>query len=298
MMAGPSYSDLPKPKKPHRLDKDTRHEDGVVRFRDRETELKRDIRRAKLLEDTSQLTIWEAERARDLQERLQRANETGIPAETLASAVYHREARMPILSSWWKLIEEHQDQPQGFVTLRPQGMLYRADDLFSVRPADLLKRVKNDFNRQGITAAPGFGFFGLDADFDANRYGGVWDFHVHGIVVGEKLKAIDNLKKMRKYDNARLDPLEQGLPVSPRIQVKEPLFNLPDPITYCLESWVPHRPTRIVEDGSRKRSTTKKEIPSPFKQRWLIRMDMWSIEDFILLSNLRPTKAGFQLIHP
>jgi hypothetical protein len=297
-MAGHSYSDLPKPKKPHRLDRDTRHEDGIVRLRERETELRRDIRRDKLLKDTSKLTIWEAERARDLQGRLQRANETGVPAQTFASAVYHREARMPILSSLWKKVEEHADQPQGLVTLRPQGMLYRADDLFTVKPADLVKRLRNDFNRKGITAAPGFGFFGLDADFDANRYGGVFDFHFHGIIVGEKLHAIENLRDMRKYDKARLNPLEHGLKPSNRWQVQEPLFNLPDPITYCLESWVPHRPTRIVEDGSRKRSTTKREIPSPYKQRWLIWMDQQRIEDFILLSNLRPTKAGFQLIHP
>lgn len=297
-MAGSSYSDLPKPKKPHRLYRDTRHEDGVVRFRDHETELRRDIRRAKLLGDVGDLAGWEVDRARDLQERLSIANQTGIPAKTLASAVYHRKARMPILSSFWKKVEEYQDQPQGFVTLRPQGMLVRADDLHSVKPDSLVKRLRNDFNRQGITAAPGFGFFGLDADFDADRYGGVFDFHFHGIVVGEKRQATEDLRKMRKYDPSRADPLEHGLKESHRVEVKEPLFNLPDPITYCLESWVPHRPTRIVEDGSRKRSTTKKEIPSPYKQRWLIWTDMWSIEDFILLSNLRPTRTGFELIHP
>lgn len=297
-MAGCSYSGLPKSKKPHRLDRDTRHEDGVVRFRDRETELRRDIRRAKILGDVGDLAGWEVERARDLQERLSIANQTGIPATTLASAVYHREARMPILSSLWKKVEEHPDQPQGFVTLRPQGMLVRADDLHSVKPDSLVKRLRNDFNRQGITTAPGFGFFGLDADFDANRYGGVFDFHFHGIKVGEKRNAIENLRKMRKYDPSRADPLERGLKESHRVEVKETLFNLPNPITYCLESWVPHRPTRIVEDGSRKRSTTKREIPSPYKQRWLIWMDMWSIEDFVLLSNLRPTKSGFQLIRP
>ena len=297
-MAGHSYADLPKPKRPWRLDRDTRRENGIIKFRDHETELKRDIRRAKILESTADLTSWERDRAKDLHERLNRANQTGVPARTLASAVYHRVARMPILSSWWKLLEEHQDKPQGFATLRPQGMLYRADDLFTVRPADMRKRLRNDFNRQGITAAPGFGFFGLDADFDANRYGGVFDFHFHGIVVGEKRQAIENLNAMRKYELARLDPLEHGLKPSHRWEVKEPMFNLPDPITYCLESWVPHRPTRIVEDGSRKRSATKKEIPSPYKQKWLIWLDRQRIEDFITLCNLRPTKTGFQLIHP
>lgn len=41
-MAGGSYSNLPAPKKPYRLGKDTRHVDGVVRFRDRESELRQD----------------------------------------------------------------------------------------------------------------------------------------------------------------------------------------------------------------------------------------------------------------
>lgn len=69
-MAGHSYSDLPKPRKPYRLDRDTRHEDGIVRHRSLEAALRRDIRRAKFLEDTADLSKWEAERAKDLHERV------------------------------------------------------------------------------------------------------------------------------------------------------------------------------------------------------------------------------------
>ncbi|GAA4777338.1 hypothetical protein [Novosphingobium ginsenosidimutans] len=297
-MAGGSYSNLPAPKKPYRLGKDTRHVDGVVRFRDLERELRQDKKHCKVLEDENGLNDWEIERARDLRSRLHKANETGVPAETLASAVYHREARMPILGGWWKLVETYAHQPQGLVTLRPQGFLVKAADLYEVRPRGLVKRLKNDFERNGINAVPGFGFFGLDADFDANRDQGVWDFHFHGIVVGEKLQATENLREARKYKNHRIHPLEQGLKPSPRVQVKEGLYNLPDPITYCLESWVPHRPTTLHEDGTRTRSTTKSAIPSPYLQQWLIWMDLWSIEDFIALSNLTPTKEGFRIMSP
>jgi hypothetical protein len=103
---------------------------------------------------------------------------------------------------------------------------------------------------------------------------------------------------MSKYDNARQHPLERGLPVSPRVQIVQGLYNLPNPITYCLESWVPHRPTTVQPDGTLIRSTSKRKIPSPDLRRWLIWMDRWTIDDFVLLSNLRPTSSGLSIIRP
>jgi hypothetical protein len=297
MMAGITLTDMYRQKKPYRLDRDTCRADGVVKFPTYYAALREDRYRAKCLENTRGLSAWEARQAEDLRMRLIAAINTGVPVQTLASAVFHRQARMPILEAIWKFLATTATQPLAFVTLMPQNTLFAAKDLSDVNPALLMQRHRNDFDRCGVTAASGFAFFGLDAEFDSNRHGGVWDFGSHGIVAGDKVAAIKNLRSMRKYTNARSHPLEQGLPVSPRVQLKEGLYNLPEPITYCLESWVPHRPTSLKADGTLQRSATKRRIPSPDFQRWLIWMNMWDIKDFILLSNLRPTRTRLQLMH-
>lgn len=296
-MAGITLTDMPRQKKPFRLDRDTRRADGVVKYPSFEAALKEDRYRARCLANTSGLSRWEARKAEDLRLRLVNAKETGVSAQTLASAIFHRQVRMPILEAVWKLVEDPALQPCGFVTLQRRNGLYHANDLHTVSTADHIKRLRNDFDRSGVTAAKGFGFFGLDSEFDANRYGGVWDFHYHGMVGGEKLLALEALRERRSYLNARVHPLEIGLKESPRVQIQTALYNLPNPITYCLESWVPYRPTTLRDDGFLHRSATKTRIPSPDFQRWLIWMDMWDITDFILLSNLRPTRTGLQLIH-
>lgn len=297
-MAGYSLIDIQCSMKPYRLDRDTRRDDGVIKFRDVDSERKQNIYRIKCLSNTTDLTPWEADQAEDLAARLQKEIDTGVPAETLASAVFHRQLRMPILEAVWKLVEDPKHQPCGFVTLHRRNGLYEADELHAVRPADLMKRLRNDFDRSGVTAAKGFGFFGLDSEFDANRYGGVWDFHYHGMVGGEKLLALEALRDRLSYKKGRGHPLEIGLKAIDRVQVQQNLYDLPNPITYCLEGWVPHRPTSVLPDGTLERSASKSVIPSPDLQRWLLWMDRQWLDDFVLLSNLTPTPSGFRLIRP
>lgn len=292
-MARPSWTDLPAARRPYRLDCNTRAEDGVVRFRTREEERNEDRQRCRSLGNISSPTKRQARHAADLKRRLEEGLKRGEPAQTLASAEWHRQLRMPILSALWRLVEQPDYGPFAFVTLRPRGTLIEGDQLDGVKPNLLLKRLRNDFDRVGVTAAPGFAFFGLDAEFDANRGRcGVWDFHYHGIVAGDKLGAVEGLREKRKYQPGRVDPLEAGLKEGPRVKVQEGLFNLPSPLTYCLESWVPHRPTTLQPDGTRIRSKRKFRIPNPYSNRWLMWMDGRSIEDFIMSTGLTISKEG------
>ena len=76
---------------------------------------------------------------------------------------------------------------------------------------------------------------------------------------------------------------------------KKPLFNLPEPLTYVVQSSYPHRPTFVDKDGELRRGTRKRRIPEPYHTQWLLWMDRWSIDDMLLLSGLRVTRSGFQV---
>ena len=202
------------------------------------------------------------------------------------------------MGSLWPLVEEPENGPFAFVTLRPRGMLFPTEELREVNPALLVKRLRNDFNRAGVTAASGFAFFGLDGEFDDKRGDdGVWDYHFHGVVAGKKIDAIEKvLRDMRKYKNERVHPLEQGMKPSPRVHIQYGLYHLPSPLTYCLESWFPYRPTSLEPDGTRTRSKKKFRIPNPYLQRWLIWVNRWGIKDFILMSGLTIGAQGLRIL--
>ncbi len=233
-------------------------------------------------------------RARQIGKSIERGVLSGEAPATLASTLQHREVRIPILSALWKAVDGVGRENAAFVTLRPTGMLVPGDELQSVDLALLCKRLRNDFDRSGVTAAKGFAFVGIHAEFDANRgTSGVRDFHWHGIFVGEKIEALEALREMHKYQAGRVHPLEQGLKENPRVRIRKGLYNLPDPLAYCLESWWPHRPTILFPAGTRERSKIKRRRPSPYFEQWLFWMHRQRIEDFVVLSGMKPGKSGF-----
>jgi hypothetical protein len=306
-MAGANLESLPAPRRLYRLGKDTRREDGKIEFRTVEKERSRDKQRIQCLRQCEGLIPNEQARSLTLARRLHFGLD-GKPPRTLASALFYRQERVRILGNLWEAVERYDPEDTAFVTLMPQGMLFRADELSSLDPRLLKKRLLNDLDRgekrlledlgRGETKMPGFAFAGLHAEFDANRHGGVWDFHFHVIACGDKVEVFERLRDVRKYSNGRTHPLEQGRLESPRVRIQRGLSNLPDPITYALESWVPHRPTVVAPDGTLKRSERKFRIPSPYYQQWLMWMDRWRVADFILLNGMRPGKDGFMISNP
>lgn len=297
-MSASTIEDLPCPRAPYRVGCDTERPDGAIKFRSAEQEMKEETLRDRVLSGYDSLNPLKKLRARHLGKCIGRGVVRGEPPATLASALYHRQVRIPIIGALWDAVAEAGAENAAFVTLRPMGMLVEGDELQSVDLALLRRRLRNDFDRSGVTKAKGFAFVGIHAEFDANRgTSGVWDFHWHGIFVGEKIKALEALRDMRKYQAGRVHPLEQGLKELPRLQVKLGLYNLPDPLTYCLESWWVHRPTTLLPDGTRERSKRKRRLPTPYFEQWLMWMDAQRIADFVVLSGMRPGKDGF-LIKP
>jgi hypothetical protein len=211
-----------------------------------------------------------------------------------------------ILGNLWEVVETYEPQQTAFVTLLASGMLLSTDELMSVDPRTLKKHLLNDIacaerrlrtKWEGAGKFNGFAFASLDAEFDANRHGGVWNLHWHVIACGYKVEVFDELRSAPKYDNARADPREEGLPETPRVHIIRGLYNRPDPLTYALKSWAPHCPTTVEPDGSLTRQR-RRRIPSPDHERWLLWKDKWDISDFILLNGLRATTGGFIMSHP
>jgi hypothetical protein len=202
-----------------------------------------------------------------------------------------------IIGNLWRFIEELDIAPVVTAALLPTRTWVPASDLDGTEPPSMMRRLASDLDRSGVTRADGYLIAGLHAEFDIRREG--YDFHYHMVVGGEKAKAIENLRTRPKYSAPRTEPWEQGLKDRPRVrQSRKPLTNMPDPLTYVVQSFYPHRPTKVHQDGSVTRSGHRYRIPDPFHTQWLLWMDRWSIDDLILLNGMRATRDGFQLTNP
>ena len=145
-----------------------------------------------------------------------------------------------------------------------------ADQLGNTEPPSFMTRLRGDFDRAGVRSAGGWLLAGLHAEFDIRREG--YDFHYHCIGAGEKIAAIDEgLRGLPKYQQGQPEPHEVGLPEHPRVRIsRAPLYNLPDPLTYVVQSSYPHRPTFVDKNGTLRRGTRKRRIPEPYHTQWLL----------------------------
>jgi hypothetical protein len=297
-MTGVTLDSLPKPPPGYRPSKDTRREDGVVTFETFSASLDQtESRASRLLVSIAALSEAEVDHALDLHRRLTDTVKTHIPYPTLACALYMRGLRERAIGWGWYTLDQFPDEAKGTACLIPIGMIVPADDLHLVDPGNLIKRLRNDFDRCGVTAAPGFIFAGLDAEFDITR--GVYHFHYQLFGAGEKIDALNNLRDMPKYDSTRREGLEGRSAEFARVQIKRgPFYNDPASLSYALKGYVAHHPSMLMPDGSLQRSSKDRAIPDPYHARWLLWRDRWKIGDFVLLSGMKVTKAGFVITSP
>lgn len=296
-MARPSLKDLPRPKAPYRPHRDADVPDGEPNWFSKKKAQLEDAQRRRILDNTSDLSPAEADAAKALLARYDAAQRDGSAPDSLAWAQGGWDLRNRTVGALWKLVDAYGPERSAFVTLRPQGMLVEGRDLADLDPRRLRRNLRNHLDRAGVTTAGGFLILGLDAEFDTNRgEGGLYDWHWHGIAGGEKLDLIDGaLRQRRNFKNDREHPLEAGLSKSPRVKIQRGMVNLPTPLAYGFKSWVPFRPTYRSPEGELLRDKTKRRIPSPYFQRWMLWMDRWNLDDLVLRNGLDITKAGFRI---
>jgi len=294
-MAGKKKEQLPLPKRPYRADRDTRREDGVCNFETVRACCVEDATRARLMRGAVEQFpgLFDIE-ALALAANLDEGAETQAPYPTLASKLFFRDQRLRWTGAMWELAEDENLQPAMVATLRPNGMWVPHDELMNNSPRSLMRRLESDLFRAGITKLKGWLLAGLHAEFDVNRKG--WDFHYHLAGGGEKGQHVDDLRDVRRFKLGRVQRHEIGLPESARIVCRrEPLYNLPDPLTYVMQSHYPHRPTTAGEDDTLSRGEVRRRIPEPYHTMWLLWMNRWSLSDLIICVGMSQTNTGLVL---
>lgn len=287
-------TDMRRAKRPYRPDRDTGDAKGLIVGRTPQMAQLEDRCRLKALRDAHLHCPELAAAAMDLHDRMARAIAAGEVPQTLASAHGWREACMGPVGHLWKGVEEYGPERVALVTLRPRDLLWKAEDFMGVDPKVLKVRLRNSLDRAGVAGAPGWMLMGFDPELDSNRgRAGVWDGHWHGIVGGDKIEALEALRGRRAFHNARVHPLERGMKEQPRIKVQPGLVNLPHPICYCFKGWACNRPTCPNAAGELERSTIKGRLPAAELIRWMLWIDMWSLDDLVLRNGLPFNRTGF-----
>lgn len=225
------------------------------------------------------------------QQLMEGVRKPAFPPETLASSLYARDVRDRLAGNVTQLITGPMCDPHAFVTLIRTGMWVPAEDLAATSPHTLNRRLRNDLNRNGVTAASG-GLIGtLDAEYDSRRGGS--EFHWHLMVWGEKLAAVDKLRDIDLYKPKRVGAHDEGKPDIHRVVVDRQISHLPNAVAYALKFRVLDEQTYLKPDGTVARGRTRR-IPQPHFSHWLLWMDQWRVADLLITQGLKRTAEGIR----
>jgi hypothetical protein len=277
---------------------DSRRDDGLNDFESLDGCIEEDALSADLLERTQPSLAPELRsRARRLVDALRYAVDDPLAAPaTLASRVYARQVRRKLVGNLWPLAEDRAQGPVVFANLVRTNMWVPADNLLSQNPVDMKRRFINDFDRAGLTRASGWLLGTLDAEFDSVRGG--YEFHTGLIVSGEKVAALEEVRKRRSYRWGRHAAHELDMRPFHRMRIDRDLNNLPDPLTYAAKMRVWNVPTYMSVTGFRERSRYVSRIPEPHYSHWLLWMDKFSVSDLLITQGLQATQNGFRCTDP
>ncbi len=291
-MPGLGISDLRPPGTIYRVDKRTTNPSGEVRFETEQDSKREDVRRARGLSRTIAKGILDPDeeaRARRIQVDLETAARTGEYAPTLACHLYMRWLRICIAGHLWKLMRITRRHTTATIILR--SWEFSPDALWDTDPAKLLRRFRTDLYRAGIKAIDGWLFAYLHGEFDPIAK--VYRLHLHIALTKSMVPVLDRIRTMGNYRSTRLLPDGSPSPVFRRVWIRrKPLVNMPEPITYVVQSFWPARPIHIDGNGRRSRLRQKGAIREPYHSQVLLWLDRWKVENLTLMVGLRMTKAG------
>ena len=208
-----------------------------------------------------------------------------------------RQHRVNITGALWQLIEGSDKGDVAAFTIVPRTWEFRSDALEAVDPRALLEALRTAIYGGNVPGMCGWIFAYLHGEWDP--IGEVYRIHVHGFAAGDMIGLIDDLRYYPNYGTQRFLPNGQLNPVYRRVQIsRQPLTNLPLPLTYCLQSYWPARALVICDDGRRIRARRKQRIPEPHHTQVMEWLHQWSIDELTLMIGLRVTKAGLKQTKP
>lgn len=239
---------------------------------------------------TAQLAKRDRRRAERLIRRLLQGVETGVPYPTLASSLYVREQRIPIIGAVWRLHDELAPVRRVVCTVIPRGFSLTEEELarFDVRKSR--EALRGDLKRAGSAHASGCLIMFLHGEYDPNT--GRFQLHWHGWAAGEMIGVLQRLRKQKKYDSSEQARATDTDGVRNRVRIsRKPIRNAAYRLSYLLQSFWPGRRTgdlAELETGKRGRYRVraKHRIPEPYHSQYLLWLDQWRIEDISLLMGM------------
>lgn len=177
--------------------------------------------------------------------------------------------------------------PNSF-TVFPRNWVFTAEQLMSQDPRKLLSAFLSALNRLSVKRAQGRLFAAIHGEFDATT--GLFHLHIHGVADKPMIEVIDRLRPLPNY-RSRRSAGETTL----RIRIgRQPMTNLPYPLTYILQPYWPRRWRGSIE-GVQRRGKVRHRIPEPFHTVLLLWLDRWSAKDMTLMVGMSVGRAGLGL---
>ena len=286
-MSRRNLGDLPFPKATFNPALKSEREDGRVKFETvAEAAAEDDLRIQSLLKAAHKPGISQ-NGATDLASRI--GNQVGNRG-TLASAAFMRVVRIIVIGALWKLVRAMGSHNVLTFTIIPRSWEFPADQLDSVDPRILLERFRQKVIRAKKKSKGGWLFAAVHGEYEPTR--GVYQLHLHGLANPIMITALDALRK--KGDFKKVVIKRQSVHLRVRIS-RQPLTNLPDPLTYTLQSYWPSRQAFLRGEADQTRQRKKRRIKEPHHAEVLLWLDRWRLNDVTLLMGLRVTKKGLKI---
>jgi hypothetical protein len=288
-MARLGINDLPKPQKGYRPSR------GQAGFESCKNTRKEDALRAKRLRSKEVLASPRVSKktAKRLARRLERAaSGRSVPA-TLASSTYLRDFRDRLGGALWQLVATAL-LPAATFTLLSRTWIFTPDQLQNVDARKLIAGVRQDLIRAGAAKAKGALILFLHGEFEPES--GYFLLHFHGLALADMIDVVDRLRKRRKYR-----PVARGKDGRPAIKTpvrisREPLTNLPGPLTYLLKRYWPAKRIGAVDGSDKdKRNRRHGRIPEPYHSEALLWLDRWTLSDISMMMGMYVSASGFCL---
>lgn len=210
-------------------------------------------------------------------------------ASTPASSVYMRKHRNRIGGSLSAFIADSFDDVRTF-TIVPHSWECPGDALHQADPRSLLNGFRSAVIREGFSNRKGWLLASVHGEHEPTE--DIFRPHIHGAVKGEAILCLDRLRHRQEYRSSRR---ELKGPVFQRVRItRKSLTDLPEPLTYIVQSFWPKRAAFINADGEDKRQREKRRIEEPRHTEVLMWLDRWRLRDTCLLMGLQVTRNGFR----
>jgi hypothetical protein len=210
--------------------------------------------------------------------RMLRKLRAEILVSSFASPRFTRQYRRRFCGVVLEAIERIPAETIYLYTIVPASWRVDGTTLHTKDPKGLLRQFRTQLNRAGLSALGGWLITFVHGDYDKTY--DIFQLHLHVLVVGDKVHALERLRELRIY--------------KPSAHVKRPIVKkrLKDParqISYHLaQDFWPSKPTVFVKDVS-VRVRERRRIPEPRHAEVLMWLDRQRFADLVWLHGCRIT---------